>query len=105
MASATTTLLSNKTAIVTGGTRGIGRGVSLELAKRGANVAMIYMNPSTSSAARALAQELESLGTGIRAVAVQADLSDPGAPAKVVEQTLLLLKVSKIDIVGMLIKG
>ncbi len=34
--------MSNKTAIVTGGTRGIGKAIVLELAKNGCNVAFNY---------------------------------------------------------------
>ena len=100
MESAPSTLLKNKTAIVTGGARGIGRGISLELAKRGANVAMVYMSASTAPKAHAFVQELQALGTGIRAMAIQVNLSEPDAPGKVVERTLALLKVDKIDIIG-----
>ena len=35
-------MLKNKVAIVTGGSRGIGRATALELAKRGADIAIIY---------------------------------------------------------------
>lgn len=100
MASSPNTLLTGKTSIVTGGARGIGRGISLELAKRGANVAMVYMSPLTAPKAEALVQELQALSTSARAVAIQADISQTEAPAKVVEQTLALLSVEKIDIIG-----
>ena len=53
-------LLENKTAIITGATRGIGRGIAIEFAKHGANVAFTYN--SSVDAALALEQELNNLG-------------------------------------------
>ena len=53
-------LLENKTAIVTGATRGIGRGIAVAFAKQGANVAFTYS--SSVDAANALENELNSLG-------------------------------------------
>lgn len=53
-------LLENKTAIVTGATRGIGRGIALEFAKQGANVAFTYN--SSVDAATSLEKELAELG-------------------------------------------
>ena len=57
-------LLENKTAIITGATRGIGRGIAIEFAKHGANVAFTYN--SSVDAALALEQELNSLGVKAR---------------------------------------
>ena len=53
-------LLENKTAIITGATRGIGRGIAVEFAKQGANVAFTYS--SSVDAANALESELNTLG-------------------------------------------
>jgi len=53
-------LLENKTAIITGATRGIGRGIALEFAKQGANVAFTYS--SSVDAAKSLENELAALG-------------------------------------------
>ena len=53
-------LLLNKTAIITGATRGIGRGIAVEFANQGANVAFTYS--SSVDAANALETELNSLG-------------------------------------------
>ncbi|WP_369049168.1 3-oxoacyl-[acyl-carrier-protein] reductase [Tenacibaculum sp. UWU-22] len=53
-------LLENKTVIITGGTRGIGRGIALEFAKQGAHVAFTYS--SSVEAATALENELKALG-------------------------------------------
>ena len=53
-------LLENKTAIITGATRGIGRGIAVEFAKQGANVAFTYS--SSVEAANTLEAALTSLG-------------------------------------------
>lgn len=57
-------LLENKTAIITGATRGIGRGIALEFAKQGANVAFTYN--SSVDAATALENELKNLGVNAK---------------------------------------
>lgn len=53
-------LLENKTAIITGATRGIGRGIAIEFAKHGANIAFTFN--SSVDAAAALESELTSFG-------------------------------------------
>ena len=53
-------LLDNKTAIITGATRGIGRGIAVEFANQGANVAFTYS--SSVDAANALVTELNAIG-------------------------------------------
>ncbi len=53
-------LLENKTAIITGATRGIGKGIAEIFAKQGANVAFTYS--SSVDAANALEKELSSYG-------------------------------------------
>ncbi|CAM1368599.1 3-oxoacyl-[acyl-carrier-protein] reductase [Tenacibaculum xiamenense] len=53
-------LLENKTAIITGATRGIGRGIAIEFAQQGCNVAFTYN--SSVDAANALEKELTDLG-------------------------------------------
>lgn len=53
-------LLKDKTAIITGATRGIGKGIALEFAKQGANVAFTYS--SSVEAANALETELAAFG-------------------------------------------
>ncbi len=53
-------LLENKTAIITGATRGIGRGIAVMFAQQGANVAFTYS--SSVDAAKALESELNDLG-------------------------------------------
>ncbi|WP_440880959.1 3-oxoacyl-[acyl-carrier-protein] reductase [Tenacibaculum sp. C7A-26P2] len=53
-------LLENKTAIITGATRGIGRGIAIEFAEQGCNVAFTYN--SSVEAANILEKELTELG-------------------------------------------
>jgi len=43
--------LTGKTALVTGGSRGIGRGLALGLARQGADVAIVYRSASLSKEA------------------------------------------------------
>ncbi len=67
--------LKGNVALVTGGSRGIGRAVCLELARRGAAVAVNYAGNS------AAAEETVELcrAMGVEAEAFQADVSDPAA--------------------------
>ncbi len=53
-------LLSNKVALITGATRGIGRGIAMEFAKNGCAVAFTYL--SSDQIAQDLEKELASLG-------------------------------------------
>ena len=64
----------NRTALVTGGSRGIGRAVCLELARRGDRVAVNFARQS--EAARAVVDEIATGGG--EAASFQADVSDPG---------------------------
>lgn len=64
-------LLQGKTAIVTGATRGIGKGVALKLAEQGANIAFTYV----SSEEKALALENELQALGVKAKAYKSDAS------------------------------
>ena len=61
-----------KTAVVTGGSRGLGRAICLELARGGAGVAFCYAG--NEAAARETARDIEALGA--RALAVRCDVSD-----------------------------
>ncbi|HBH00837.1 MAG TPA: 3-oxoacyl-[acyl-carrier-protein] reductase [Candidatus Rokubacteria bacterium] len=64
--------LEGRTALVTGGSRGIGRAVALALAEEGADVAVNYV--SSEAAAREVAEQIAKLGR--RAVLAQADVAD-----------------------------
>tara|TARA_B110000305_G_C19429909_1_gene635719 strand:+ start:520 stop:1266 length:747 start_codon:yes stop_codon:yes gene_type:complete len=62
-------LLENKTALITGATRGIGKGIAQMYAKQGANVAFTYS--SSVDAANALEEELK--GYGVKAKGYQSN--------------------------------
>ena len=79
-------LLEGKTAIITGATRGIGKGIALKLAEHGANVAFTYV----SSEEKALAIEKELIAFGVKAKAYKSDasvMSDAEALVKDVNAT------------------
>jgi 3-oxoacyl-[acyl-carrier protein] reductase len=68
-----TASLEGKVALVTGAGRGIGKGVALELARRGASVVVNYV--SSVGPAQEVVKEIESYNNGARAIAIQADVS------------------------------
>jgi len=76
--------LSEKIAIVTGGSRGIGAAIALELGKQGATVVINY-NHSHEHADKVVA-ELIAMGT--KAIAFQADIAESEATRKLVEETI-----------------
>lgn len=65
-------LLQNKVALITGATRGIGKGIALAFAQQGANVAFTYV----SSEEKALALEKELSAFGIKAKGYKSDAGD-----------------------------
>jgi len=65
-------LLEGRTALVTGGSRGIGRAIALALAEEGADVAVNYVSSETT--ARAVADQIQKLGR--RVMLAQADVAD-----------------------------
>ena len=67
--------MTGKTAVVTGGSRGIGKAICLELARRGANVVFSYAG-NTAAAEETLAALKE---LGVEARAVQGSVADPAA--------------------------
>jgi 3-oxoacyl-[acyl-carrier protein] reductase len=76
--------LSGKSAVVTGGSRGIGRAIALRLATQGADVAFSYKG--NEAAAKENAAAIESLGR--RALPVQADVSQPEAADALVKAAI-----------------
>ena len=84
--------LTGKAALVTGGSRGIGKAIGLRLARQGADVALSYKG--NAEAAKATAAEIESIGT--RALAIQGDVRDPDSADAVVKAALEAF--GKVDI-------
>jgi 3-oxoacyl-[acyl-carrier protein] reductase len=84
--------LSGKSAVVTGGSRGIGKAIATRLARQGADVAFSYKG--NQAAADATAGELGALGR--KALAVQADVTDPASADALVKQALEAF--GKVDI-------
>ncbi len=84
--------LTGKSALVTGGSRGIGKAIGLRLARQGADVAFSYKG--NTEAAKATAAEIESIGT--RALPIQGDVRDPESADAVVKAALEAF--GKIDV-------
>lgn len=66
--------LRNRVAVVTGGSRGIGRGIALKLAQEGARVAIAYR--ANKAAAQMALRQMQAAGTDC--VAVETDVSQTG---------------------------
>lgn len=82
----------NKTAIITGASRGIGRAIALAMAKEGANIAFNYV--SADETAKQTLREIEE--TGVKAIALKCDVSDLSQVKNFVSETLRHFQ--KIDI-------
>ena len=85
-------LLENKTVLITGASRGIGRGIATVFAEHGANVVFTYS--SSVDAANALEKELQSLG--VQAKGYQSNAADFDQAQELVEK--VLADFSTIDI-------
>ena len=77
-------LLENKTALITGASRGIGRGIAQTFVEQGCAVALTYS--SNSEAAEALVQELSTAGVQVKAY--QSNAADFEAAQKLVDDVL-----------------
>jgi len=86
-------LLEGKVAVVTGGSRGIGKGIVNKLAEHGAKVVFTYV--SSESAANAVAEEAASK-YGVEVVAVKNDAADFAQAEKLIEDTVS--RFGRIDI-------
>jgi 3-oxoacyl-[acyl-carrier protein] reductase len=75
--------LDGRVTLVTGGSRGIGRAIAVELARSGARVAVNYA--ARSDAAEEVCAEIRAAGG--EAVALAGDVSDPAQAAALVEAT------------------
>lgn len=83
--------LANKTALVTGGSRGIGAAIVKSLAAEGANIIFTYVN--SADKAEALVKEVE--GYGVKAKAIKADT---GSPEQINSAIAEATKFGNIDI-------
>jgi 3-oxoacyl-[acyl-carrier protein] reductase len=92
-----TALLQGKTALVTGGSRGIGRAISLQLARKGlTSIAVTYVKNKT--AAEEVAAQCLSLGV-TKAITISADILDPEIGPNLIKQVLTGLETKNIDII------
>ncbi len=78
------TSLKGKSAVITGGVRGIGKAIALRLAHSGINLIVNYN--SNEEAAQTLSQEINSSGS--RCIAIQGDISNPQEALKVINSSL-----------------
>jgi 3-oxoacyl-[acyl-carrier protein] reductase len=76
--------LTNKSALVTGGSRGIGAAIAKRLAAEGASVAITYTKGA--EAAQAVVKAIEKAGG--KAIAIQADAADTKAVVAAVDKTV-----------------
>ena len=74
-------LLEGKSTLVTGGGRGIGRGIALEFARQGANVCFTYLHEDDN--VQSLLAELQEIG--VEGLALQADASSMDATVAALE--------------------
>jgi 3-oxoacyl-[acyl-carrier protein] reductase len=74
--------LKGQIALVTGGSRGIGRGIVQAFSKEGANVAFVYRG--NQAAADSLVQELTQAGGTV--LAIQGDVADPATAPRCIDQ-------------------
>lgn len=85
-------LFSGKTALITGGATGIGRGIALALAQHGANLALASRNQANlDAAARAITE-----ATGRRCLGIVADVRQPEAVTAAVNR--VALELGSIDV-------
>jgi len=73
--------LRNRVTLVTGGSRGIGRGIAIRLAQDGARVAIAYR--SNKAAAQLALRQMQAAGADC--VAVETDINQPGRAEQLVK--------------------
>lgn len=84
--------MKGKIALVTGGSRGIGRAIALKLADAGCDIAVLYAG--REDAAREAVAQIEE--RGVRAISVRCDVSDGTQAAEAVKQVTEALGVPDI---------
>lgn len=77
---------SGKVALITGSGRGMGRGIALELARRGCSIVVNYS--SSAAGAEKVVQEVHDLMTGAKAIALRADVSKPAEIRKLFDDAV-----------------
>lgn len=86
-------LLAGKTALITGASKGIGRGIAIKLAQHGASIAFTYL----SSVEKGLALEKELERFGVKAKGYQSDASDFKAAEVLINS--IVAEFGRLDIV------
>ncbi|KAJ4291072.1 hypothetical protein N0V90_010270 [Kalmusia sp. IMI 367209] len=86
--------LQGKIAVVTGSGRGIGKEMALELARRGASVAVNYAN--SSEAAEDVVKQIKAMKTGADAVAIKANVANVKETQKLMDE--VVKHFGKLDI-------
>jgi 3-oxoacyl-[acyl-carrier protein] reductase len=86
-------LLQGKSALITGASRGIGKGIALKFAEHGANVAFTYL----SSVEKGLELENELKAFGVKAKGYRSDAADFKASEELINQ--MVIDFGSIDIV------
>ncbi len=86
-------LLLGKNALVTGASKGIGRGVAMALAKQGANIAFTYL----SSVEKGQALEAELAALGVKAKGYRSDASDFKASEELINN--MVADFGSVDII------
>lgn len=92
--------LSGRVALVTGGIAGIGKGIAIELARRGADVAITYSSLDKLDIAESTVHELRQHRANAKAIFIRADLKEPSSYQQIVTDTLNGLQSDHIDILG-----
>jgi NAD(P)-dependent dehydrogenase (short-subunit alcohol dehydrogenase family) len=85
-------VFQGKTALVTGGSRGLGAAVAKQLAKQGADVAITYL--ASEEKAAAVVNELKQYG--VKAIAIKSDQADMASAPLLIDT--VIAKLGKLDI-------